>query len=59
MRIIAKVQDHGIYKRPLTAAAEMVMKRKTIIAKNFEIRFLGEKKMARPGAALDCEGLIF
>lgn len=33
MRIIAKVQDRGIYERPLTAAAEMVMKRKTIIAK--------------------------
>lgn len=32
MRIIAKVQDHGIYKCLLTAAAEIVMKRKTIIA---------------------------
>lgn len=42
MRIIAKVQDHGIYKCPLTAAAEIVMKRKTIIAKNLEIRFSGK-----------------
>lgn len=32
MRIIAKVQDRGIYKCLLTAAAEIVMKRKTIIA---------------------------
>lgn len=32
MRIIAEVQDHGIYKCLLTATGENVMKRKTILA---------------------------
>lgn len=32
MRIIAKVQDHSICKCLLTAAVEIVMNRKTIIA---------------------------